>query len=1323
MSNTVDTVPSQKPLQIPSDQLARQAAESLGGHIFQATRAATEWCSLPEGAHLLVEVAEDYAVLVRDALNMTQTKHEFSASVTLRSEGVRKSLSSLIAFQDANPDLKVSLVYLTTAQPGREVNSGVPGGTAGLRYWLEAARGADLRPLRQLLLDTQHDKRVLEFVQQAEDDVLLDRLIQRVSWLTGSPALPAAQEVLRAKLRALGVERTGYADDGDRALPFILNRLLHTAIAEDRILTRHDFEEEWQRATTIGMSFSMVRQFAALGGASDGVPFTPEPPPPAPSARTALRRELVDDLRGDLRSSDVLWLHGSSGLGKTQLARLICSIEDDRWEFVSLGDCAPDQQEARVKAAIAKIDRQEFAGLVLDDLPVPTKEGLRRWIAAASLELASVPNARVIVTSEREPLPAIRMAFEPLRIVVRNAPYLERQDVDHIVAAAGGLADDWAPLIHLSCGGGHPLLVDARVAGLASRDWPEGERLNGLGLTEGAIEIDDIRREVSLRLLDELSPDAHQLLLRLSGLVGNFDRRLVDAVAAIDPAIPRAGALLDYLIGPWIEQKYTDRYCLSPLLAASATSLSAVERERVLTASIMDLIKRRPFPGDFLSALIVYSMILRHAGGFMFVAQAVLGTDKRSKLTSQLLPLVYMKSGKGGLLFPESSSVSAMLRLAQVVAAVNDDPPRMVEKVVAEALTEAATLPEPLRGANTYMTLMAVLGSESADLRPSVWMPMLVRYRDHLIAGDFPREMTELMEDVDLGGLTPDRIFFVVRSNKVDTVADLEELFKELDGINPVWRQELLSGATQLLKGPPLFVQKGWSGETVPMTLDPAAAEAAYARMADQAIGWRADEVAVECVRSRVVMVDEYLNRHEDALAILDDADAQFGRNEPLIRSRATVLASMGRHAEELELLSSLSPEYSEDEPLERMMMLRTAAISAARLGRFARSAELFHQAYDLASAENPEVLAASVRPGLLADAAVMEIRDGRPADAVLDLLQALDEVTDRRVSDDTSTFALSAITHVTQWAASAIEGGEFPEDPSANPGICSTLRPTFDPGQVEPRKPNQELYLLARLESIVGVDVGAERRLLDRERVDGVQLKLAVGVAATQMERSIGKGDGEAVLNLLPRYAWLSGLLFRAGGDDAAHAVSEMIDPVLWCEAEQLCARAAVSGVVGTLFADDRPEDAVRAAERARQLSPYLDVLIPEAAGDHEGQSDLFQTGICALRLLRSESELNAEKLLRASVELFIWLRHVGSSALSEKAHAIISTRWLNLARERRALLSNPKLAAPAIEAAASSETGIGGIARIIEAGQLGSSLGLPPYIVGMLQSCKGTS
>jgi hypothetical protein len=1307
--------PSNEIVVVPDEQRARQAMASLGGHLFQATRAATEWAQLTAERILLIEVAEDYAVLAQGALTMTQTKQEFSGSVTLRSDGVRKSLAGLVAFQAANPGVRVNLVYLTTAQPGVEAKSSLPEGAGGIAFWRDVARGADVAPLRQLLLETQHDDAVLKLVREAGDEVLRSQVVQSVTWLTSSPGLEHATAVLESKLRSLGVERTGYAADGERALPLIIHRILRTAVAEDRRLTRDDFEQEWARATTVPVSVTMLRTLAGAGAAGH-LALSPEPPPPTLSSRTAPRRVLVDDLRTELRTSDVLWLHGSSGLGKSQLSRLVEARDNTRWEFVSLG-CDAAEQAVRMRNAIGRIARDDFAGIIIDDLSVPAPEDLRRWLAAASLGISALPSARMIVTSEREPLPQIRQAFEPLRLRVRDAPYLETDDVRDIVTAAGGDAETWATLIHVTCGGGHPLLVDARVAGLASKNWPAGERLQGLGVGNGPSEVEDVRREVSLRLLDELSADAHLLLLRLSGLIGVFDRKLVDAIAAIEPAIQRAGALLEYLVGPWIELTRTDRYRLSPLLHASAASLSDDERRKVQTAAIDNLIKRNPFPAELLSSLIFYTMSARHLGGFMFITRAIIGTSQREKLAPMLFPLVYMKSDENGMLVPENPGLSAMLRTAQVIAAASIDPPNMVGSIVSEGIAEANNLPGKLRGANKFTTLMAALGSESADLAPKTWMPMLVMFHNLWVAGDFPAEMTELLAATDLGGVTPDQMFFAVRSNKIDTVADLEELFDELEPIDADWRRSLLSASATLFDGPPLFVQSAWSRESG-KTLDAANAALVYERLAERAEAWGETDIAIECIRSRAVMLDEYLERHEDALTVLTEAETKFGNSERLVRSKATVFATMGRHEEELALLSTLGPAYSAGDQLERLMMLRTSAISAGKLGRFAQSAGLFHQAYEAATTEHPNVLGASVRPGLLADAAAMQVRDGGLKDALSSLVLATRVADADETGDPSLAFARAAITQVTQWAAAEFEQKSFPQDPSADPGICSTLRPKFDPAELPSHKPTQEWYLLARLETIINVDVGAEQQLIEREGRDGVQLSLAVGVSAAQVQAYIARMDEDGLLALLPRYAWLSGRLMAARVKDDVASADEQIAPDGWDEPAAGAARGAVSGLLGMMLAQGRTADAAIASAKARAVSPALAFSLEAKEIDQNDDGDIFDAGLAALTLVLSENFLNAEQLLRASVKIFIWLKHVGASELSAVINGFLCKRWLDLCENHRAILSNPRIAVPAIEAAAEHEPGIVGLARLIEAGRLASSLRLAPNLAEMIRT-----
>jgi hypothetical protein len=74
----------------------------------------------------------------------------------------------------------VSLAYLTTAEPGKEAGALLPGGATGIDYWRDVARGADIGPLRQMLLDSQTDESVLAHIKATDDDRLRATLVQRV---------------------------------------------------------------------------------------------------------------------------------------------------------------------------------------------------------------------------------------------------------------------------------------------------------------------------------------------------------------------------------------------------------------------------------------------------------------------------------------------------------------------------------------------------------------------------------------------------------------------------------------------------------------------------------------------------------------------------------------------------------------------------------------------------------------------------------------------------------------------------------------------------------------------------------------------------------------------------------------------------------------------------------------------------------------------------------------------------------------------------------------------------------------------------------------
>ena len=215
-----------------------------------------------------------------------------------------------------------------------------------------------------------------------------------------------------------------------------------------------------------------------------------------------------------------------------------------------------------------------------------------------------------------------------------RVPYLNEEDVADMVTAAGGDPHKWARSIHVFAGG-HPQLVDARVAGLEQRGWNEKEILASIVPFKGSTnDMEEERKAVRSRLLQELPPNATEVLLRLSLLHGNFDRAMALVVADAPDAVPRAGLEFDFLVGPWIEQVGPDRYRLSPLLKDSATAGLSPALQQSIKSNVMKyLIKQRPFPADQLLQVFLIAFEQHDREGLTWFGHAVLGASSNPKKT------------------------------------------------------------------------------------------------------------------------------------------------------------------------------------------------------------------------------------------------------------------------------------------------------------------------------------------------------------------------------------------------------------------------------------------------------------------------------------------------------------------------------------------------------------------------------------------------------------------------------------------------------------------------------------------------------------------
>lgn len=1303
---------SESELNIPDQQRARQAVASLGGYAHQLFTTLLAWMRIASDETLLVEVAEDFAILTDEALTMTQVKRETAAtSLTLRREDARKAIISLWQFGKANPGRDVRLHFLTTAPAGKERDVTFPGGVGGIAYWTSAAVGQDIAPLRNFLLGFDWPPDLTAFLTDADDEAIRSRLLRRLIWLTGTEPTATALDTLSARLEMLAVERGLPPSDGARVLPQLLFDLLLTVLGADRRLGRLDFERAWEKATTVPVPLSLARQ---LGGISAVVApnygeFAPDPLP----RRLANRADVLGKLAEISRLGGVPWIHGSSGLGKSRLASLLAVRTGGPWHVVRLRGLSPSEIRQRLRGAVATLDRPELAGVVLDDLPIPLVEPWQGLVRAIASETARL-GLTLVVTSERAPLAPAPDAFAPWRVEPVAAPYLTVEDVSEIVVAAGGQAKTWTQILYLTCGGGHPLFVDARIAGLASRGWPPDERLTGL-VDDGRVgELDDVRAGVAIRLLRELDPDAHTLLLRLSILIGIFDRELVMAVAETHRPLPRPGVLLDFLIGPWIESVGRDRLKLSPLLgSAGVAGLGDAEQTAVRNATVDHLVARRPLNADFLSQLLVQALAARNMRGLMFIAGAVLTAEDRRAVALACMPLAFLVS-KGGRLVPENHGISASLRLAQVVAVTAEPSHSQLPKILQEADAEFEMMPEPIRSGSKFTMLLSVLAGEDTDIAPSVWVPRLLEYIAMEEGGAVPRELIQGLGRPDMGGLAEDQFFFLMRSNRISGLGELEELFGLLGDVEPARRRSWLSAATTLLGGPPLFIQTVWSKLAMAGGLDVYAAVATYRRLATVAEGWQESVVAVECHRAAAIVLDEYVDDKEGALAQLDAAEILHTGDPGLARTRAAVLAHAGRHDEATAVLSGIRADYSSDEPLERSLMLQAAATSAAKTGAHRDAATLYIEAH--AVSDGVVSLEPGVRVGLLCDAAVeLGAEEDWPAalavfaDAHL-AAEALSEDT-----SDRSWVAVQAISQVGQWLNARHEGRPTLALQD-HPGTWSLLKPTLPEDRTGEVGLDTGLACAVLLEARLA-GVGPLSSRFDQRERDGLVTPLsALAVRGGQLASATDTRDAAAFADVVPRFVAASRAALQAretGSLREATPISE-VPAEAWSGAECEAVKQVTSEFLAELILD-RDSRALKSAEE-RILAPDrgLDRIGPVAAL----QDDYASQALAALDWLVAPGLPDSPSLVHATITLFRWLTACSRPGLKMRVWHEVRSSWRDLdVRADGALVEDKTHLETILEAGTGSSQDF---ARTALAGAEAVKVPLHPSTVAMLESAS---
>lgn len=1287
---------------VPDDR-ARQAVDAIGGYAYQLYQTLHAWIGLREHELLFVEVAEDYAIAAQESLTGVQVRRTAS-NITLRSEPIVKAINAFWRLQAKNPKQRVTLRYLTTSLVGREQGSSFPNEVGGLEYWRVAARaGADTVPLRGFLQSLPLDDQIATLVREGSDDALRENLLRRVNWECGEPSLNNLRDLVTRDLvwRAQTTTQANVREIEALVDP-LLARILHLAANKaDRELSSVELDRMVHDRTQTSIPNAVLRQLLAAQGsvATFAAPDIPSDarsrPLPSPYAA---RAALVDELTGHLPTAGVMVLRGASGLGKSTLARLLARRLGGRWPIIDFRGLSPAESKERLFAAL-RLTSSDATGIILDDLPVEQDAHIETNLACLMMAARSKYQL-IIATCSHTPSNRL-LNYAPAN-VVRSVPNLSEDEVRDLVSALGGDPDRWSSITYAICGGGNPQLVHGRLKRLAREGWPDRELLGGFDPTTPTVGADDERAAARMRLMFELDSRARDLVYRLSVVGTHFDRQLALALAAVPPSIDRPGEALDQAIGPWIEPLGGDYLRLSPLLAGSAKEHLSEAQGRAVQVRIVDeLIRRRPLTGSMLSTILIHALACQDDAALTMLALLTLTASdaKKRYVAEQLFGLQFLRTDR--LILPKNLHGSVLLREAQFQICVEHEAWDLAEVTAQRLFEEAGALPDDeLRDGMQMIALSMVLSEVRLPKSPRGWVHRLLQCRGllHSAGGRLGEEVRESMERVR-GAFNGDiqDFLFVINATRKSTIADLLGFFAELDALPREVRDDLLSA---FHKGPgdlKLLLGNAWFPEHVDNSINGQEAADNFFKMSQLAERWEQTRLAVECVVTQSVMLDEYAKAPDAALQALTDAEVRFGAKVELARQRAKVLHRNGDHAACLEVMRTIGDQIDANDYIERTFAFRSAAISASTLGGWAEAIQFYEKARREALRGQGDLQTTAV--GLLGDIAGAQVRVGDVRSALRTMKQALKEVA--RFDPPASQLEYCTrvlICHVPSWMDNEL----FPSSGTCDfsslpPGACS--RSEINHALLDRRLAPVDVcwYQLAMVEQKSACDEGVTDTIVawpPERRITSLEAPLT----KVLMDRAI---QSLSLADLNTKLLAYASSMAHLSANAVALRDSNLYQPSLGAipslsvtdldaaVPRLITVNAVLAFALVSILtrANDKYDGLVDLLRRSFAASAALSSIATHLAGDLSPDSEREASDIIArlaAQLRARGDDLDPDEVFVAQCRLLDWLRHHEfKDIVAPPLLTWTRETWFQIVEQQRFRLRSPNTSVPSILAA----------------------------------------
>ena len=1096
------------PEQFPKADAAHQAVDSLRGYAYQALATALAWLDIDENGRLHLEVAEDYATIAQQALSAVQVKDtKRSGPVTLNSKSVQNAVAAFVDLVERNPNIQICLRFFTTAEIATEQSvADRPAGMAGLRYWRKVAGGADPSSLRKILESDKFPESVRAFCTTRDDATLRRDLFRRIHWDCGKPDFSALRQELEARLVVVARDRFHLpAPEARRLADHLVYQVLEKSTfkqTEERVLTRSQLYELIDSATQMSVPRSAIDAIARLG-LDLTVLFSGGLGPknllstaqkgwliegttlPVPQGRIA-RNSVESAVAASLGDCSVCVLVGSSGLGKSTVSRAVALARTNTFFIADFRDTTTNESGHRLDMLFARIGGLPPSLLILEDLNRIDKPQVVLSLARV-IEASRRHDHEVLITCYRKPSLTALADVGLTQGCVVDCPYFSEKEVHTLVTDNGGVPGRWGRLAYVTGASGHPQLTHAFVTGIAARGWPVKEMKDILdsGLSSG--DITAAREAARRRLVSALPEGTRNLLYRLSLAIGHFDRSLALAIGEIPPAVVQTGECMDQLVGPWLESAGKDLFRVSPLASKFGTEMLTRDKQKSIHRAIAtQMLGKHKIDASNFDAIMMHAIAGKSPKSLIKLAYSVLSSDYPVlKGLAEHLSVFHLFRTDVQI-YPDSASVSGMLRLAQFKLAVAAGEEGKISDIATALFNEISDMPEgESKRILEVPALALVLNTMGVANYLDNWIALLLRLRTLVETTDYVQRLAANAED----GFDAIRsnflgTLFSIGSANLASVDRLEQIINELDELDPKVRAILLVPVTGVPSDYSSLINGTWTTQMRRGQFDAKDASIRYRRMAAKTRNWSIRSISVQCSVAQAVITDEYLDDRESALQLLEEAEQRLGHDLILRRAIARVHWNRGEHGLALEIFHGIADQFGRDNPVERTYAMRDAAISAAKCGNWLQAKKWFLDAQSAASLAHVGDLDL-MAIGLGADSAVAALEAGDIGQALSGLTQAIEALTEvNPESTLPAAYCHRVVRHTVLWMQSRTKGSDVKlegQPITMEAGTCSNPNPLPAIRELPLGHIDIAWYMLAEMEIAAGLDLGIVASLQNR--------------------------------------------------------------------------------------------------------------------------------------------------------------------------------------------------------------------------------------------------